>query len=426
MCDLTRLLRNQSGVVSITTALTLPLLVGFAALGIEVTEWYAQARSIQAAADDAALSTAVAYAQGNTSGYAQEGTSVASSDGYTNGVNGVTVTVNMPPVTGSEVGNANAVQVDIVTPITPLLASMFVSAFNVTGNGVAIVGGPNNSSNGCVLALNSANTTGATLNGTTSITLSHCAFDVNATSPTASLVMNGNSSLTAENVNLGGGEQISSNSTLIATDGVKLFQPPAKDPYATRQIPSFSGCGQSSSTLKIHKDTTLQQGVYCGGIDITGGTVTFSPGIYILNQGDFDVDGNATVIGTGGVTIILTTSSTDFTTVGNVIINGGATINLVAPNSGPTAGIAIWQDRRAPDSGSDKLNGGSTMQVTGAIYLPSESVTYSGGQASNDNGCTQLIALNITFTGNSQLGNNCSGSGVTSITSSSSLAQLVE
>lgn len=424
MCNLSRFFRNRSGVVGITTALVLPLLVGFAGLGIEATEWYAQARSIQAAADDAALSTAVAYAQGNTSAYAQEGTSVASSNGYTDGVDGVKVTINMPPVSGSQAGNQNAVQVNIVRPITPILAAMFISAFNVNGNGVAIVGGPNKSSNGCVLALNSAATTGATLNGTTSITLNKCAFDVNATSSTASLVMNGNASLTAQNVNLGGGDQISSNSTLNATDGVKLFQPPAQDPYASRQIPSFSGCYQTN--LKIHKTTTLQPGVYCGGIDIMGGTVTLSPGVYILDQGDLDVNGNATVIGTGGVTIILTTSKNDFSTVGNIIVNGGATMNLVAPTTGPTAGIAIWQDRRAPDSGADKLNGGSTMQITGAIYLASESVAYAGGQASTDSGCTQLIALNITFTGNSQLGNSCTGTGVTAITSSSSMAQLVQ
>jgi Flp pilus assembly protein TadG len=424
MCNLSQLFRSQSGVVGMTTALVLPLLVGFAGLGIEATEWYTQARSVQAAADAAALSAAVAYAQGNTSAYSQEATSVASSNGYTKGVNGVTVTVNMPPASGSQAGNKNAVQVNIVEPITPLLSAMFISGFNVSGNGVAIVGGPSNSSNGCVLALNSAATTGANLNGATSVTLNKCAFDVNATSATASLVMNGGASLTAQNVNLGGGDQISNNSTLTATDGVKLFQPPASDPYASRQIPSFSGCYKTN--LKVSKSIALQPGVYCGGIDITGGTVTLSPGVYILDQGDFNVNGNATVIASGGVTIILTTSKTDFSTVGNVIINGGATVNLVAPATGQTAGIAIWQDRRAPDSGKDKLNGGSTMQITGAIYLPSQSVTYAGGQASADSGCTQLIALNITFTGTSQLGNSCSGTGVTSITSSSSVAQLVQ
>lgn len=154
--------------------------------------------------------------------------------------------------------------------------------------------------------------------------------------------------------------------------------------------------------------------------------MTFAPGVYILNKGDFTVKGQATVIGTGGVTIILTTNSNNFGSVGNIDIEGGATINLVAPNTGVTAGIAIWQDRRAPDSNKDKLTGGSTMNVTGAIYLPSESVTYSGGQASANSGCTQLIGLNITFTGISQLGNNCTGTGVTQITSSSSLAQLVQ
>ena len=425
MSKLSGLFRSQSGVVGVTTAVTFPLLVGFAALGIEVTGWYVQARSIEAAADDAALTAAVAYAQGNTSGYTQEATSVASSNGYTNGVNGVTVTVNMPPTSGSEIGNKSAVQVNIVKPITPLLAATFVSSFNVNGQGVAIVAG-SSSSNGCVLALNTAAATGATLSGSTNITLANCSFDVNATSATKSLVMNGGAVLTADSVNLGGGADISGNATLTATNGLNLDQPPIANPYADRQIPSFSGCNQRNLKITSTPSKPLQPGVYCGGINISGGAVvTLAPGIYILDQGDLSLSGGSTLNGTDA-TIILT-SSAGASSVGNVVISGGTNVNLVAPTTGASAGIAIWQDARAPDSGKDNLTGGSTMDITGAIYLPSQSVTYTGGASNNGSGCTQLIALNIKFSGNSVLANNnCSGTGVASISSSSTLAQLVQ
>lgn len=425
MYNLSRLFRNQSGVVGITTAIAFPALIGVAALGIEVAQWYAQARSIEAAADDAALTAAVAYAQGNTSGYTEEATSIAASDGYANGVNGVAVTVNMPPVSGSEVGNKSAVQVSIVKPITPLLAAMFVSSFNVNGHGVAIIAG-SKSSNGCVLALNTASTTGATLSGSTNITLANCSFDVNATSATKSLVMTGSATLTADSVNLGGGADVSGSATLTATSGLHLDQPPVANPYADRQIPSFSGCKQTNLKITSTPAQPLQPGVYCGGISVSGGAVvTLASGVYILNQGDLSLSGGSTLNGTD-VTIILT-SSAGTKTIGNVVISGGTNINLVAPPTGATAGIAIWQDARAADSGKDDLTGGSTMDITGAIYLPSESVTYTGGASNNGSGCTQLIALNIKFSGNSQLANSsCAGTGVASISSSPALAQLVQ
>jgi hypothetical protein len=428
MPRISRLFRDQSGTIAIMTALTLPLLIGFAALGVEVTEWYAEARSIEAAADNAALSAAVAYAQGNKEGYTQEATAVAGTNGFVNGANGVMVNVYKPPTSGSHQGNNSAIQVNISAPITPLLAAMFISGFNVNGNGVAIITPPNTGGNGCVLALDSAGVTGSTRTGNTNINLVNCSFDVNATSATASLVMTGSATLNAGQVNLGGGYNLSGSATLTATNGVNMFQPPIKDPYAGRQIPSFSGCNQTKLAIHHTPAAPLQPGVYCGGIDITGGTVTLSPGIYILNQGDLTLNGNASIVGTGGVTIILTTSSTDFSTVGNVVINGGSTVDLVAPTTGPTAGIAIWQDGRAPDSGSDKINGGSTFSITGAIYLPSESVTYTGGSATTASGCTQLVAFKITFTGDSSLGNNCTGTGVSQITpsSNSSVTQLVE
>src|SRR3546814_12559781 len=51
-----RILGDQRGAIAVITALALPVLLGFAALGVDVAGWYAQARAIQTAADAAALS----------------------------------------------------------------------------------------------------------------------------------------------------------------------------------------------------------------------------------------------------------------------------------------------------------------------------------------------------------------------------------
>ena len=419
-----RFYSDHSGAIAVFTALSLTALVGFAGLGVEAAQWYTTKRAIQAAADDAALSAAVAYGQGNTSGYVTDGKSVAGSNGFVDGANNVSVSVVKPPQSGAYANNNSAIQVTIVAPAKPILSAMFISDFNISGTSVAIINGP--SSNGCVLALNSAAAGAGTISGTsTNITLNHCSFDVNS-KDSAALVMSGGSSLSAANVILGGNDSIASNATLTATDGVRTNQPAVADPYAGRTIPTPGTC--NSVHGPINGTVTLSPGTYCGNnaFKINGGAnVTLQAGVYILNQTDFNIAGGATITGTG-VTIILT-SSGSLSNTGNIIINGGSTVNLTAPTSGLYSGLVFWQDGRAPDSNKDTFSGGSSMTITGAIYTPSQTVSYSGGNGTNGAGgvgCTQLIANIINFSGNSQFANNCSEVGTSPIVASSSLAVL--
>ena len=60
------------------------------------------------------------------------------------------------------------------------------------------------------------------------------------------------------------------------------------------------------------------------------------------------------------------------------------------------------------------FNGGSTQAITGAIYIPKGLVKFAGG-ANDTNGCTQLVADTITYTGNSNFAINCSGKGTKSV-----------
>src|SRR6185503_5890055 len=151
---LSRFCCDHSGTIAVMTALSLTALVGFAGLGIETTQWYTEKRAIQAASDDAALSAAIAYSQGNTGGYTTEGKSVAGTDGFVDGANQVSVAVNKPPVSGPYASNASAIQVIINAPAKPILSKMFIGDFTISASSVAIPYSP--SANGCVLALNGA------------------------------------------------------------------------------------------------------------------------------------------------------------------------------------------------------------------------------------------------------------------------------
>src|SRR6185436_504567 len=125
-------------------------------------------------------------------------------------------------------------------------------------------------------------------------------------------------------------------------------------------------------------------------------------------QGDLIMNGGASLNGTD-VTIVLTSSTgTNYPTVR---INGGAVVNITAPTTGPFAGVAIFQDRNAPAGNHNVFNGGSTLDITGAIYMAKADLTFTGGNAINGS-CTQIVANTIQFTGSSRLRRDCPGSGV--------------
>jgi hypothetical protein len=138
------------------------------------------------------------------------------------------------------------------------------------------------------------------------------------------------------------------------------------------------------------------------------------PGTYIVN-GPVTFDSQSNVSGSG-VTIISS---------GNVTINGGATLNLTAPLAGASSGVpgVVFAD---PNSATIKLNGGSAAAFQGALYFPQSNITFAGNSSNGNNGCTQIVANTISFTGSTNLGSNCTGDGTATINSASSGVALVQ
>ena len=155
----------------------------------------------------------------------------------------------------------------------------------------------------------------------------------------------------------------------------------------------------------MKSDTTIDPGVYCNGISINAGAkLTLNPGVYYLDRGSLSINGGGAIVGTG-VTLIFTSSTGANWATAN--INGNASVNLTAPDFGPTAGVVIYGDRNAPVGTSFSLGGGSSQTFGGAIYAPKGAISYSGG-ASTSSSCTQIIGDTVTFTGNSSVAINCS------------------
>jgi Flp pilus assembly protein TadG len=399
---------DRSGNYLVITALATPALLGLVGLGTENGLWLYTHQSLQSAADVAAFSAAQSYAvngsgspvAGQNPNLVAEANAIAARYGYTNGQNGATVTVNRPPRTGAHSTLINGVEV-IISQTQPRLFSALWNKNNVTitGRSVAMGGVPQ----GCVLALDGTLSGAATASGSTAVNLKNCDLYDDSNNATA-LNGNGSAVVQARQVGVVGGATGTSN--FVTTMGLLTGFPIVPDPYASVNFPSFSGCDKTNFSAKT--TTTISPGVYCKGMQFNAGAdVTFSPGVYYIDRGDLTINGGASVHGTG-VTIVLTSSTAS--SYATVTINGGATVNLTAPNSGTLSGIVVFGDRKAPTGTSYKFNGGSGQVYGGAVYLPKGDVQWAGGASTSTN-CTQVIGDTITFTGNSDLTVNCTGFG---------------
>jgi hypothetical protein len=403
-----RLAEDRSGATAVFVGLAMMAVLGFVALGIDVGSWYSLRRQTQNAADSAAFSAATAMTAGAGDAAAQA-RAVAAAYGFTQGVDGATVTVNTPPAAGAYASDTAAVEVILTRPAPHLFTRLFgVGASAIAGRAVGHEGAPGTA---CVLALHSTASASALETGSANVQLNGCSLFSNSSS-TAAFELKGAASVSALSVGMVGGYSVSNNAVLSTTQGVKTGQQALADPYANVPIPSYSGCTYNSASLSsgTYSTSNTSPTVFCNGLTLNSGVkVTLNPGVYVIDRGALQINGGATLTGTG-VTLVLTSSTgSNYATAS---INGNSTVNLSAPTTGPTAGMVFYQDRNAPSGGSDTFNGGSTQVLSGAVYFPNQSLVFTGGSSTATSGCTQLVSGSVVFEGNSTLALNCAGTGV--------------
>jgi hypothetical protein len=144
------------------------------------------------------------------------------------------------------------------------------------------------------------------------------------------------------------------------------------------------------------------------------GDVTLQPGVYVVSGGNFKVNANANVSGSG-VTIYIKSGST-------VSINGNATVNLSAPTSGPYSGLLFFGDRSG--TGGVTLNGTASSKLTGAVYFANQDISYLGNFSGNG-GCTQVVGKTVEWSGNAAITQDCTAYGMKTI-ATMQLIKLVE
>ena len=155
----------------------------------------------------------------------------------------------------------------------------------------------------------------------------------------------------------------------------------------------------------------------CGDLQLTGNvTATASPsGVLVIENGQLDTNGYTFQTTSGsGLTVIFSGTSGSYTHAPT----GGGTLDIAAPTSGVWSGVAIYQDPSLTTGVDISAAGNSpTWDITGLVYLPHASVTFSGAvnKSSNGNACFALVVDNITINGTGDIltHGGCASAGLT-------------
>lgn len=410
-----KLFAKDKGAVAIITALLMTAFIGFAALTIDVGVWHSDKRNLQTAADAGAVGGAMALAKvgaGSINSYANH-------DLDLNGCSGATscsITINHPPTSGIKAGDTTSVEVILTKPAPLYLSGLFLGTAP-TLYARAVSG--QNSGPACLVLLGTSGTD-LNVNGNNHITATNCGIQINSSDSNALAMSGASAVLTATSVNVVGG--VTGNLGNI-TGTLNQGSSTLADPYASLGSATLTpgACTQTKYTIK-NATQTIAPGTYCGGITAqSGANLTMSPGVYYLvnngggnnasNAGSFSVTSNANVTGNGVTIILMTTGGS--TNYGNVSIGGSGTVNLTAPTStaGLPAGIPagiLFYGRQT--TGTDTFSGGGTLNMTGALYFPNDTLDFSGNpDMSGSATCNHIVAQRITMSGtaNINLGNGC-------------------
>lgn len=123
--------------------------------------------------------------------------------------------------------------------------------------------------------------------------------------------------------------------------------------------------GNLAPGLIVTGKTTLEPGVYCGGINVVGGDVTLKPGTYVLNNGGLVIMNGGKIMG-ANVGFYLTGALG----LSTVQLAPSTTVSLTAPKTGDMAGMLFFEDRDVIFKFPHIIASNDARNLVGTIYLP--------------------------------------------------------
>ncbi len=421
---------EERGQTLMMAALMLPLLLGMVGLVIDIGFANAARRQAQNAVDESAIAAAYALQDGYTP--AQAGTlaqEYSAGNGYDNVAADITVTVNVPPLSGPHAGDSNYAEV-IVDYDAPELFIIALGQDTGTISARAVAGITQVPESYGLIALNPTECRSLDVSGSGNLIIQGGGIMVNSNCGAQALRKTGSSSIIADVIDVVGGYSGPASScpppnpSNPPNDTVcgnpSTGQPFIADPLfgmaepnlATEGVsPDSGGDAANPSTQHISNgDYTFRPGVYYGGIKLTTtGTVTFEPGIYVMAGGGLEISSSGTVNGSGVMffnTFDPEAPNAPDGRCSEIHMSGSTSTGsaLTGPSSGPYQDIVFWQDDDCVDNQGDGLNfhhsGSGTLETTGIIYMPTGRMDVSGG---GNVGTVQIIVDTFDKSGGSNV-----------------------
>jgi Flp pilus assembly protein TadG len=423
-----KLWKSEEGSTLVLTALGMVAIIAFAGLAIDVGSLRATRRHLQAAADAAALSAALAVPScgagvTNCAAVQTAASSSLTENGLTGGAiqtnctsssgTGLALTVNNPPcmLGTADPNQGNAKYVEVLasqTQATNFASILGFASVPITVRAEAkVTPNPN-----CVYALDPNRASAITVDALATVT-STCGI-VDESSSQAALTCNLIASVTAPSIEVVGGNAgfLCLLPNTVPKDGVPL--PTPADPLIGVPKPTPPACGPnpqllqttyhgSASALALALGTFVlyPDQAYCGGITIAPtANVTFMPGTYTIEsngllgaQGGMTISLLATVKGTG-VTFYNYGPHGGITLLAPGVNLGLGSVNLTAPTSGTYSCMLFMQDPQNSDLDTIVGQGTWNTNLEGALYFPSANVLYAASLPAHYN---ILVAKDIEF-----------------------------
>jgi Flp pilus assembly protein TadG len=397
---------SESGQVIILAATAMTVLFAICGLALDVGYFYNVQRNMQTAADAAAMAGDTAARWGQN--YSAAAKAAASLNGFTDGQNGVTVTVNNPPQSGNYTASNGytassgffEAKISVAEP-TYFMRVLGRNTMNIAARAVA---GPVNSKT-CIVILDPHGS--GSLNSVGALT-STCGIVVNSDSSTA---LQASGSVTAPSIGIVG--KSSGYTGTLSSPIIRTGVAPLPDPMGYLSPPSTVGSCTATNYNKSSGTYTLIPGIYCGGITASGtATLNLNAGTYILMGGGLNSVGNSTINGTS-VTFYNTGDATY--AYKPIYCQDSNVLNLTAPTSGSLAGVLMFQDR-SQTANVTNVVGGGTSSIVGALYFPNSTVSLSS-QTMVSSAYNFVIAYDLSVQiDRYNVGNNFSFSGPVKVT----------
>jgi len=403
---------RRRGTVAVLVAVCLVAVLSVVAIALDGGVLLDKRRYAQAAADAAALAAAVDLYQhypanvgvdtGDTA--RQSALTTAGAMGFASDGTNTTVTVNIPPKSGTFADQAGYAEVIVELNQSRSFSNIFGSgAIPVSARAVAA--GRWVPFNNGIIVLHATAASALSANGNGDVRVSNASIIVDSNNSQAATTVGNAYVADPSKPILITGSNPGYSGTFIGT--VLTGQPPTPDPLA--YLPAPDPTSMPVQTAGGGQTVSLQPGRYVGGLHFSGQTsVTMAPGIYYMDGGAFNFSGQGS----------LTANSVMIYSTGGLSITGLGSVTLGPPTNGIYQGISYFQDRSS--TATAKVAGNGSYNVTGTFYIAGGLTDLQGnGDASI---ASQVVTLLMKAGGNGATNIVWSGPP----TARSRLIQLVE